>query len=122
MAYDAAVIGGGLIGMITARTLQIAGLKVALLEKNRLGEESSGAAGGILASFHPWRQHEAAGALIKASQDAFPVLAEELREETGIDPGLVHCGMLVADTEEQSQALAWAEKHAVQIEVIDQDN
>ncbi|MXY14673.1 MAG: glycine oxidase ThiO [Proteobacteria bacterium] len=121
MAYDAAVIGGGLIGMITARTLQIAGLKVALLEKNRLGEEASGAAAGILASFHPWRQHEAAGALIEASQDAFPALAEELREETGIDPGLVHCGMLVADTEEQSQALAWAKKHATQIEAIDQE-
>lgn len=120
MAYDAVVIGGGLIGMITARTLQIAGLKVALLEKSRLGEESSGAAGGILASFHPWRQHEAAGTLIKASQDAFPVLVQELREETGIDPGLVQCGMLVANTEEQSQALAWAEKHATQIEAIDQ--
>ena len=120
MAYDAVVIGGGLIGMITARTLQTAGLKVALLEKNRLGEEASGVAGGILASFHPWRQHEAAGALFKASQDAFPGLVEELHEETGVDPGLVRCGMLIADTKEQNQALAWADKHATQIEVLDQ--
>ena len=59
MTYDAVVIGGGLIGMTTARSLRIAGLKVALLEKNRLGEESSWAAGGILARFYPWRRARA---------------------------------------------------------------
>ena len=119
MAYDAVVIGGGLIGMLTARTLQMAGLKVALLEKNRLGGESSWAAGGILASFHPWRQSEPAGALIEASQSAFPNLVAELQEETGVDSGLLHCGLLVADPEDREQALAWARKHGTRIEIID---
>ncbi len=120
MAYDAVVIGGGLIGMMTARTLQLAGLKVALLEKNRLGGESSWAAAGILASFHPWRQNDAAGALIEASASAFPNLVVQLQEETGINCGLLHCGMLVANNDERERALDWARKHDTSIEVLDQ--
>ena len=48
MAHDVIVVGGGLIGMITARTLRLAGLDVVLLEKNRLGKQASWAAGGDL--------------------------------------------------------------------------
>lgn len=121
MTYDAVVIGGGLIGMTTARSLRIAGLKVALLEKNRLGEESSWAAGGILARFYPWRQSEGARMLIEASQAAFPEFVAQLQEETGVDPQLLHCGILVADMEEQDQALAWARTCDTQIEPINQD-
>lgn len=119
MTYDAAVIGGGLIGMTTARSLRMAGLKVALLEKNRLAEESSWAAGGILARFYPWRQSEGARALVEASQAAFPGFVAQLQEETGADPELLHCGILVADTEEQEQALAWARTCNTRIESID---
>ena len=119
MTYDAVVIGGGLIGMTTARSLRLAGLKVALLEKNRLGEESSWAAGGILTRFYPWRQSEDARALIEASQAAFPGFVAQLQEETGVDPGLVRCGILVADTEEQEQALAWAQTCDTPIELVD---
>lgn len=121
MTYDAVVIGGGLIGMTTARSLRLAGLKVALLEKNRLGEESSWAAGGILARFYPWRQGEGARALIEASQAAFPGFVAQLQEETGVDPQLLHCGILVADTEEQEQALAWARTRDTRIESVDRE-
>ncbi len=121
MTHDAVVIGGGLIGMTTARSLRIAGLRVALLEKNRLGEESSWAAGGILARLYPWRQGKAAQQLIETSQVAFPGFVTQLQEETGVDPELLHCGMLVVDPEEQEQALAWARTCDTRIEPIYQD-
>lgn len=121
MVHDAVVVGGGLIGMTTARALRVAGLKVALLEKNRLGTESSWAAGGILAKWYPWRQSEGARALIGASQAAFPGFVEQLQEETGVDPELLHCGMLVTDTEEQEQALAWARRYHARIEPVGRD-
>ena len=49
------VIGGGLIGMLSARELALAGASVTLLEKSSLGRESSWAGGGILSPLHPWR-------------------------------------------------------------------
>ncbi len=119
MAYDVVVVGGGLIGMITARTLRIAGLNVALLEKNRLGKESSWAAGGILAKLYPWQQSEAVRALIGAGQSAFPGFVTELQDETGVDPELLQCGMLITDLEEQDAALAWAQKHDTRIERVE---
>ena len=121
MLYDVVVVGGGLIGMITARTLRIAGLYVALLEKNRLGKESSWAAGGILSKLYPWQQSEAVRALIGAGQSAFPAFVAELHEETGVDPELLQSGMLVTDLEEQDTALAWARQHDTRIERVDRN-
>lgn len=46
--YDALVIGGGVIGASTAYQLSKMGYKVAILEKNQIGCEASGAAAGIL--------------------------------------------------------------------------
>ena len=105
LAYDAIVIGGGLIGMLTARNLQIAGFDVALIEKSKLGGESSWAAGGILSKLHPWQQSDAVQKLIAQGQSAFPALVAELKDETGIDSQLLHSGMLIVDVDEQQAAL-----------------
>ena len=120
MAHDVIVVGGGLVGMTTARTLRIAGLDVVLLEKNRLGKECSWAAGGILAKLHPcWQQSEAMRKLISAGQSAFPGFVAALQDETGVDPELLQSGMLITELEEQDAALTWARQHDVRIERVD---
>ena len=121
LAYDAIVIGGGLIGMLTARNLQIAGFDVALIEKSKLGGESSWAAGGILSKLHPWQQSDAVQKLIAQGQSAFPALVAELKDETGIDSQLLHSGMLIVDVDEQQAALNWSDKNNTKIESVDQD-
>ncbi len=50
---DCIVIGGGIIGMTTARELAIRGLSVPLFDKGKPGRESSWAAGGILSPMRP---------------------------------------------------------------------
>ncbi len=112
------VIGGGIIGLLTARDLVQAGAKVTLVEMGETGRESSWAGGGIVSPLYPWRSPNAVTALARWSQQTYPGLATELHEETGIDPELTTSGMLILDTEEQKEALAWGERHGVQIEVV----
>ena len=47
--YDAAIIGGGVIGCSIAWRLAQAGMQVAVVERGDVGREASYAAGGMLA-------------------------------------------------------------------------
>lgn len=116
---DVLIIGGGIIGLITARELSMAGASVTLIERGKTGQESSWAGGGILSPLYPWRYGEAVTALASWSQDRYPQLAQELEESTGLSPELTRNGLLILDTEEQNQACAWARRHSISLERID---
>lgn len=49
---DVAVIGGGIVGVTTARMLKDRGLKVALVEARRVGEEVTGKSTAKITSQH----------------------------------------------------------------------
>jgi glycine oxidase len=116
---DILVIGGGIIGLLTARELAQAGAKVTLVEMGETGRESSWAGGGIISPLYPWRYADAVTALASWSQGIYPRLCTELHDETGIDPELIPSGLLILDTEERGQAFAWAEHHQAEIQVLD---
>jgi len=121
MSHDILVIGGGLIGMLTARYLQIEGFNVALVEKNRLGGESSWAAGGILSKLYPWQQSDEMQKLIAQGQSSFSALVAELKDETGIDSQLLHSGMIIVDIDDKQSALDWSQKNKTIIELVDRN-
>jgi glycine oxidase len=116
---DILVIGGGIIGLLTARQLVDAGAQVTLVEMGETGREASWAGGGILSPLYPWRYAESVTALVAWSQQDYPKLCLQLHDETGIDPELTHNGMLILDTEERDLASRWAEAHGVHLEVLD---
>jgi len=113
------VIGGGIIGLLTARELSLAGAPVTLVEMGETGRQSSWAGGGIISPLYPWRYSDAVTALSLWSQQAYPKLCFNLKEETGIDPELVRSGMLILDQREQDQALSWGKDHHTQIERLE---
>lgn len=115
---DILVIGGGIIGMLTARELSLAGMKVTIIEQGVAGHESSWAGGGIISPLYPWRYPDAVSALAKWGQAFYPELIEEINAGTGLDAELVQSGLLVL-ADEQEQALAWAEKWQSNLQVID---
>jgi glycine oxidase len=117
--FDCLVVGGGLIGMLTARELVRAGVRVAVLERGRTGRESTWAGGGILSPLYPWRYPAGVNLLARWSQDVYADLAVQLQEESGIDPEYVQNGLLILDPDERAAALTWADTWQRRLEVVD---
>ncbi len=116
---DCLVVGAGAIGMMTAWELSQAGMSVAIIDKSQIGQESSWAGGGILSPLYPWRYPPAVQQLAIWSQKMYPDLAASWYEASGIDPQWQQNGMLILDTDELSDASAWARLYGYQLEHID---
>jgi glycine oxidase len=115
---DILVVGGGIIGMLTARELAMAGAHVTLVERQECGRESSWAGGGIVSPLYPWRYSDAVTALAGWGQQRYAELAAALQQESGIDPEWVRSGLLMLDVAEDVEALAWADAHGKQMEQL----
>jgi len=112
---DAAVVGGGVIGLLSALRLRQAGLSVTLIDRSAPGLSASGrsapdaaswAAAGILG---PQVESHEPGPLLDlclASRQLYPALAEELLRSTDLDIAQLDCGALkLAFTEAEEAAL-----------------
>ncbi len=110
MTIDCVIIGGGIIGMMTARELSKVGLRVQILEKGQVGQESSWAGGGILSPLYPWDAAEEIWPMISRSQKAYPSLCDDLLNETGVDPQLIRSGLLNFDQIDSKELNRWMEK------------
>ena len=115
---DILIIGGGIIGMLTARELSLAGMKVTIVEQGKAGHESSWAGGGIISPLYPWRYSAPVSALAQWGQAFYPELIEEMYSATGLDAELIQNGLLVLDDEYEAAA-AWAEKWQSNLQLID---
>lgn len=119
MKADCIVVGGGIIGLLTAWELSQDGLEVMVLERGSIGGEASWAGGGVLTPLYPWRLPEALYPLLEWSQLRYPALAEELTTATGIDPEWTQSGLLILDLEERSQAQSWSERKGASLEQVE---
>lgn len=118
---DMIVVGGGVVGMLTAWTLGQAGAEVVLLERGETGREASWAGGGIVSPLYPWRYSAAVANLAHWSQDFYPKLGDRLLADTGLDPEVHVTGLYWLDLDDQAEALAWAEKHGRPLSEVDID-
>ncbi len=110
---DCLIIGGGAIGMMSARTLSMAGARVTLLDQRECGKESSWAGGGIISPLYPWRYSDLVNEISIASQAVYGDLCATLFEDTGIDPEYIQSGLLMMDEYDTLKAQAWIDKYKV---------
>ncbi|VAX12972.1 Glycine oxidase ThiO, partial [hydrothermal vent metagenome] len=113
---DCVVVGGGLIGMLSAWELRRSGLSVTIVEQGQCGMASSWAGGGILSPLYPWRYADAVSALARWSQAHYPAFIQQLQEQSGIDPQLQENGLLILDMEEVGEANNWAQRWGYRLE------
>jgi glycine oxidase len=116
---DITIIGGGIIGLLTAKELLQAGAKVTVIEKNANAQESSWAGGGILLPLYPWRQADAITQLVIPSIKNYPLLANDLLAETGLDPEWTQSGLLISKNPDSELAKAWCKTNQIPVEAAD---
>lgn len=103
ISYDLAVVGGGIFGLSIARAGARVGLKVALIERDRIGAGASGGVLGALMPHMPARWNDK-----KAFQfTALSSLEEHIRaleQETNQVTGYRRCGRVMPITSEDRLA------------------
>ena len=91
--WDAIIIGGGVIGLSLARQLQIASLKVLVVEKHEPACEATAAAGGMLANCAPHTPH-VLEPMANASAEMYPQFIRELERDSGESADLRGAGTI----------------------------
>lgn len=115
---DCIIVGGGIIGLLTARALHEKGVEVLVLERGKLGGESSWAGGGIVSPLYPWRYDDAVNCLAERSKQIYPQLVPCLLDESGVDSELLTSGLFVLTDNEHEVISQWGQKWQVQVEAM----
>jgi glycine oxidase len=113
------IVGGGVIGLLTAIECAHAGVRVTLFERGETGRESSWAGGGIVSPLFPWRYLDSVTHLASWSQANYPELAAAIQAATGIDPEYTPSGLVLVAPDETEAAMAWAAQHERKLQPID---
>lgn len=119
------VVGGGIVGCLTAMQLIKQGHTVTLVERNIVAAQTSGesswAGAGIAFPLLPWFYQDVVNELALAGARAYPSVSAELLAETGIDPECTRSGMLIQPPFDLQQALAWCHRFGLQSEMQGDD-
>jgi glycine oxidase len=106
---DVAIIGGGVIGCLTAYRLRKKGMRVMVFDQGKIGGQASSAATGLLAPFKLFaKPHDPYLILQRASLAMFPSLVEELEASTGMTVGYHQTGSLrLAPLQQEKKLEQW---------------
>ena len=118
---DVIIIGGGIMGLLTARELRKTGRSVTIIEKGRPGAGATWASAGIISAHGTSGSADIAGPpglkLRTASYEEWPLLAEAIAEESGTDIEYRLTGVLLIaldeaeakSIQEKARAREWGE-------------
>ncbi len=114
-----AIIGGGLIGMMSAFYLQKAGFRITLFDKSDIATESSWAGGGILSPLYPWKYSTQVNELAAWSQAIYPSLIQEIESVSGISAEFRKTGLLLDHSELDESAERWLQQNQRTCELLE---
>ena len=112
------VVGGGIVGCLTALALVKHGCQVTVVERNQIAAQTSGesswAGAGILFPLLPWDYRDEVNDLALRGASLYPQMCDELKRETGIDPEYTQSGMLILPPFDTAKAQAWCNKNNIE--------
>ena len=116
MGKKIAIIGGGIIGCLTAIKLKESGFEVVVIDKHEIGKESSWAGAGILFPLMPWNYQPKIYDLCTLASSYYETFSKELYDLTGIDPEYKKTGMTLILPYEKDKVIKWANSQNVPFE------
>ena len=115
MPLKVAVIGGGIVGCLTAIKLKESGYDVTLIDKNEIGKESSWAGAGILFPLMPWDYESRVFELCTSAANFYKQFSSKLFKITGIDSEFIESGLVCIDPSGRENILNWAKNNSLNI-------
>lgn len=105
-----AVIGAGIVGLLTALEFLDQGEQVIIFDQQQAGTAASWAGGGILSPMYPWRYAPAVNALAQHGKTMYQALNQRCQAVTGIDFEIHDTGMMIFDESDFDIGLNYAEQ------------
>ena len=124
MSEHVAIVGGGIVGCMTAMALVDKGYRVTIIERNQIASQTSGesswAGGGIIFPLLPWMYAEAVNQLTGYGATSYQQICQRLERETGLPTGFIQSGFLLRPPYDQTAAIRWCEQHQQRYELLNQ--
>lgn len=119
-AKKVVVVGGGIVGCLTALELVNRGCQVTLVERNVVASQTSGesswAGAGILFPLLPWLYKDEVNQLALSGANMYSALCKHLLTSTGIDPEFIRCGMQILAPSDKKMATDWCLKNNISVQ------
>ncbi len=112
-----AVVGGGVIGCISAIEIKKKGFDVTVFDQSTIGNGSSWAAGGILFPLMPWDYLKKVYDLCKISAQYYEQLSKDLIHKTGIDPQLQESDLTIFDPLNVDEIQKWCKQNHIETSI-----
>ena len=115
MKQKVLIVGGGIVGCMTAMQLVKRGYDVTIVERNQIASQTSGesswAGAGILFPLLPWMYLDEVNQLTMHGAKLYDEVCAVLLEETGLDAELIQSGMLLLPPFDMSAAQNWCQQN-----------
>jgi len=122
MTKKVVIVGGGIVGCVTAMELVKRGCQVTIVERNQIASQTSGesswAGGGIVFPLLPWMYSEHVNALTKNSANVYRELCQRLLSETGVDANFEQSGFLLLPKFDVEAAQVWCDSNQVPVQSV----
>lgn len=109
------IIGGGIVGCLTAIELKKKDYKITIIESSQIGQGSSSAAAGILYPLLPWKYDDEIYDYCKNASEYYKNLSELLIKETKIEIDYINSGLLILPSFDQNEIIKWSEKNQIKV-------
>lgn len=126
MSKHVVIIGGGIVGCMTAMELHKRGHRVTIVERNQIASQTSGesswAGGGIIFPLLPWQYSSAVNALTRDGAASYRTLSQQLLAETGIDANFAQSGFLLLPKFDMEAAQSWCAQNQLAAQTVKASN
>ena len=122
MKQKVLIVGGGIVGCMTAMQLVKRGYDVTIVERNQIASQTSGesswAGAGILFPLLPWMYLNEVNQLTMHGAKLYEEICATLLKETGLNAELIQSGMLLLPPFDEVAAQNWCRQNELPFQQV----